>query len=40
MANTRNTARVDGNRPYYLHPGENPSLVLVTPLLDTSNYHP
>jgi len=24
---------------YYLHPGENPGMVLVTPLLDGSNYH-
>ena len=24
---------------YYLHPGENPSMVLVTPQLDGSNYH-
>ncbi|XP_020208977.2 uncharacterized protein LOC109793916 [Cajanus cajan] len=25
--------------PYYLHPNETPSLVLVTPLLDGKNYH-
>ncbi|XP_054797486.1 uncharacterized protein LOC129302589 [Prosopis cineraria] len=25
--------------PYYIHPNENPSLVLVSPLLDGSNYH-
>lgn len=25
--------------PYYLHPNENPSPVLVTPLLDKKNYH-
>jgi len=25
--------------PYYLHLGENPRMVLVTPPLDGSNYH-
>jgi len=25
--------------PYYLHPGENPNMVLVTPHLDGTNYH-
>jgi hypothetical protein len=25
--------------PYYLHPNENPAVVLVTPLLDRKNYH-
>ena len=24
---------------FYLHPNENPSVVLVTPLLDNKNYH-
>lgn len=24
--------------PYYLHPNENPSIILVTPLLDHKNY--
>lgn len=24
---------------FYLHPNENPALVLVTPLLDDKNYH-
>jgi len=24
---------------YYLHPGENPGMILVTPMLDGSNYH-
>jgi len=27
------------SNPYYLHPNENPSLVLVTPSLDNKNYH-
>ncbi|XP_058761156.1 uncharacterized protein LOC131634505 [Vicia villosa] len=31
---TTNTAN-----PYYLHPNENPSLILVTPLLDHTNYN-
>jgi hypothetical protein len=26
------------SNPYYLHPNENPSLILVTPLLDSKNY--
>jgi hypothetical protein len=25
--------------PYYLHPNENPALVLVSPALDNKNYH-
>ncbi|MCI25382.1 hypothetical protein A2U01_0046573, partial [Trifolium medium] len=25
--------------PYYLHPNENPALVLVSPVLDNKNYH-
>ncbi|XP_058757455.1 uncharacterized protein LOC131630718 [Vicia villosa] len=29
----------NSSNPYYLHPNENPSLVLVTPLLDDKNYH-
>lgn len=35
----RNPPKTDENSPYFLHPGENPSLVLVTPLLDNNNYH-
>jgi len=27
------------SNPYYLHPGENLGMVLVTPLFDGSNYH-
>ncbi|CAJ2668236.1 unnamed protein product [Trifolium pratense] len=27
------------SNPFYLHPNENPSVVLVTPLLDNKNYH-
>ncbi|GAU48858.1 hypothetical protein TSUD_288650 [Trifolium subterraneum] len=27
------------SNPYYIHPNENPSLVLVTPLLDRKNYN-
>jgi len=26
--------------PFYLHPGKNSRMVLVTPQLDGSNYHP
>lgn len=29
----------DTSHDYYIHPNENPSLVLVTPILDGSNYH-
>lgn len=29
----------NSSNPYYLHPNENPSLVLITPLLDDKNYH-
>ncbi|PNX92984.1 hypothetical protein L195_g016132 [Trifolium pratense] len=25
--------------PYFMHPNENPSLILVTPLLSGNNYH-
>ena len=25
--------------PYYLHPGENPTIVLVSPILDLTNYN-
>lgn len=25
--------------PYFMHPNENPSLILVTPLLSNNNYH-
>jgi len=25
--------------PFYLHPGENLGMILVTPALDGSNYH-
>jgi len=27
------------NSPYYLHPGENPGLILVSPQLNDTNYH-
>ena len=29
----------NSSNPYYLHPNENPALVLVTPVLDDKNYH-
>ena len=29
----------DLSNPYYLHPNDNPSLVLVSPPLDGKNYH-
>jgi len=29
----------DLSNPYYLHPNENPSLVLVSPPLDEKDYH-
>jgi hypothetical protein len=29
----------DTLNPYFLHPNENPALVLVTPLLSGNNYH-
>ncbi|XP_028802468.1 uncharacterized protein LOC114757562 [Neltuma alba] len=29
----------DQNSPYYIHPSENPALVLVAPPLDGANYH-
>ena len=29
----------DTSSPYYLHPNENPSLILVSPPLTGSNYH-
>ncbi|WVZ14716.1 hypothetical protein V8G54_012282 [Vigna mungo] len=32
-------ATIDQNSPYYLHPGENPSAALVSPLLDPTNYN-
>ncbi|WVZ05324.1 hypothetical protein V8G54_018670 [Vigna mungo] len=32
-------AIIDQNSPYYLHPGENPSAALVSPLLDPTNYN-
>ena len=31
--------RDDSSSPFYLHPSENPSLVLVTSLLTGMNYH-
>jgi len=27
------------SNPYYMHPNENPSLILATPLLDSKNYN-
>nr|GLL17069.1 uncharacterized protein LOC109157807 [Ipomoea trifida] len=30
----------DAGNPYYLHSNESPALVLVSPALDGSNYHP
>ncbi|XP_028783620.1 uncharacterized protein LOC114739708 [Neltuma alba] len=30
---------IDQSSPYYIHPNENPALVLVSPPLDGSNYH-
>src|ERR1051325_10586728 len=29
----------NSTNPFYLHPNENPALVLVSPLLDDKNYH-
>jgi hypothetical protein len=31
---------LDNASPYYVHPGDGPSSVTVTPLLTDSNYHP
>ncbi|XP_028768107.1 uncharacterized protein LOC114725722 [Neltuma alba] len=30
---------IDQSSPYYIHPSENPALILVAPPLDGSNYH-
>ncbi|PNX63917.1 hypothetical protein L195_g061858 [Trifolium pratense] len=30
---------LDASSPYYVHPGDGPSFVTVTPLLVGSNYH-
>ncbi|KAK2413561.1 putative mitochondrial protein [Trifolium repens] len=37
-ANTFTDFATNPSNPYYLHPNENPSLILVTPLLDSKNY--
>ncbi|CAJ2632157.1 unnamed protein product [Trifolium pratense] len=36
--NPFNDFATNPSNPYYLHPNENPSLILVTPLLDSKNY--
>jgi len=40
--NEQDPSKNDQRNPasaYYLHPGENPGMVLVTPHLDGTNYH-
>jgi hypothetical protein len=37
--NTNKGYQNDTLNPYFLHPNENPALVLVTPLLNGGNYH-
>ncbi|XP_050222723.1 uncharacterized protein LOC126672815 [Mercurialis annua] len=37
--NYRQEESISVSSPYFLHPGENPSLVLVSTLLDGGNYH-
>ncbi|KAK2359287.1 hypothetical protein QL285_084673 [Trifolium repens] len=37
--NANKSYQNDTLNPYYMHPNENPALVLVTPLLNGSNYH-
>lgn len=39
-ANPAVATDITPSSPYYLHPNENPSLVLVQPVFNRNNYHP
>ncbi|XP_028806869.1 uncharacterized protein LOC114761617 [Neltuma alba] len=39
VSSASSESAIDQSNPYYIHPNENPALVLVSPPLDGSNYH-